>query len=175
MKKGIKTILLVLGILMVIVLIDTIQAFYFDNSPVLKIREYYNGGNLNYKDKGLFVDTYCETNGNKHTVIKGGHYSISDDTFYEKYNNNKSTQTSNIIKIRDRVEEENLTCDTAFEKFYEDENNEYYFSVIKSHYIIVTYNNGISEDIITALNSGRVTILDLDDFDIEYHIKEKKK
>lgn len=175
MKNSIKTIVIVLGILMVFVFIDTIQAFCFDNSPVLKIREYYNGGDLNYKDKGLFIDTYCGTNGNKDTVIKGFSYSISGGTSDEKYKNNNSTQASNIIKIRDRVKEENLSCDTAFEKFYEDENNEYYFSVIKSHYIIVTYNNGISEDIITALNSGRATIFDLDEFDIDYHIKEKAK
>ena len=81
MKKTVKKILVVLGILIALVLIDTVQAFTFDNSPILKIRKYYNGGDLNYKDVGLFVDTYCGTNGNKDTVIKGFSYSISDDTF----------------------------------------------------------------------------------------------
>lgn len=83
MKKSVKTVLIVLGILIALVLIDTIQAFAFDNSPVLKKREYYNGGDLYYKDTGLLVDTYCGTNGNKDTVMKGFSYSISDDTYDE--------------------------------------------------------------------------------------------
>ena len=79
-----------------------------------------------------------------------------------------------IIEIRDRTEEEELVCTEAEELFYEDETTEYYFNVIKSHYIIVTYNNGNSEDIVTALNAGRATIADLDEFGIEYHTEPKK-
>ena len=79
-----------------------------------------------------------------------------------------------IIEIRDRTEEEELDCAEAVELFYEDETTEYYFNVIKSHYIIVTYNNGNSEDIVTALNAGRATIADLDEFGIEYHTEPKQ-
>ena len=78
-----------------------------------------------------------------------------------------------IVEIRDQEKEENLPCDTALETFFEDENNKYYFSVIKSQYIIVTYSDGKSEDITTALKAGRVTIADLDEFDIEYHSEPK--
>lgn len=83
------------------------------------------------------------------------------------------TETSYIVEIRDRAREEGLPCDEALEKFYEDENNEYFFSVIKSHYIIVTYNNGNSEDIMTALDAGRASITDLDEFGIEYYTEPK--
>ena len=34
-------------------------------------------------------------------------------------------------------------------------------------HIIVTYNNGESEDLKTALNTGRVAVVDLDQFGIE--------
>jgi len=78
-----------------------------------------------------------------------------------------------VIEIRDRAKEENLPCDTALEKFYEDESKEYYFSVIKSQYVIVTYSDGSSEDIVTALTAGRVAIADLDEFGIEYHTEPK--
>ena len=78
-----------------------------------------------------------------------------------------------IVEIRDREKEENLPCDTALEKFYEDESNEYYFSVIKSQYVVVTYNDGSSEDIVTALNADRITMADLDKFNIEYRIEPK--
>ena len=39
---------------------------------------------------------------------------------------------------------------------------------------MVTYNNGNSEDIVTALNAGRATIADLDEFGIEYHTEPKQ-
>ena len=79
-----------------------------------------------------------------------------------------------IVEIHDRAKEEQLACAEAEELFYEDETNRYYFNVIKSHYIMVTYNNGNSEDIVTALNAGRATIADLDEFDIEYHTEPKQ-
>ena len=79
-----------------------------------------------------------------------------------------------IIQIRDRAVEEQLVCAEAIELFYEDEINRYYFNVIKSQYIEVTYNNGNSEDIVTALNAGRATIADLDEFGIEYHTEPKQ-
>ena len=82
-------------------------------------------------------------------------------------------QDTVVVEIRDREKEESIPCDAALEKFYEDESNEYYFSVIKSQYVVVTYNDGSSEDIVTALNAGKVTMADLDKFDIEYHIKPK--
>ena len=78
-----------------------------------------------------------------------------------------------IVEIRDREKEEGLPCDTALEKFYEDESNEYYFSVIKSQYVVVTYNDGSSEDIVTALNADRITMADLNKFNIEYRIEPK--
>ena len=79
-----------------------------------------------------------------------------------------------IVEIRDRAMEEQLPCAEAEELFYEDETTQYYFNVIKSHYIIVTYNNGNSEDIAAALNAGRATIADLDEFGIAYHTVTKK-
>jgi hypothetical protein len=79
-----------------------------------------------------------------------------------------------IIEIRDRTEYEPLECAEATELFYEDETTYYWFNVIKSHYIMVTYNNGNSENIVTALNAGRATIADLDEFGIEYHTEPKQ-
>lgn len=80
-----------------------------------------------------------------------------------------------IVGIRDRYEEGLVACSDAVEKFYEDENNWYCFGAIKSHCIIVTYKDGSSEDIVTALNAGRATIADLDKFGIEYQIEQKSK
>lgn len=81
--------------------------------------------------------------------------------------------TTFIADIWDRAKEENLPCDEAVEKFYEDETATYYFSCIKSHHIIVMDNTGRTTDIITALNEGLATIADLDDYGIEYFAEPK--
>ena len=70
MKKIVKTITIILEILIFILLIDTVQAKVFDNKPLLKIVEDYNGGNLYQKHKGILVDTYVFTDGNQETVFK---------------------------------------------------------------------------------------------------------
>ena len=108
-----------------------------------------------------------------------------ESTIATENNENTSTETTEdlseipggtrfIVEIRDRTEYEPLECAEATELFYEDETTYYWFNVIKSHYIMVTYNNGNSEDIVTALNAGRATIADLDEFDIEYHTEPKQ-
>lgn len=81
--------------------------------------------------------------------------------------------TTFIVDIWDRADEEQLPCDEALEKFYEDETNEYYFSCIKSHYIMVLDNTGRIVDIVTALNEGLATVADLDHYSIEYYTEPK--
>jgi len=79
-----------------------------------------------------------------------------------------------ILEIEDNTKEESYTCDMALEKIYEDDNNEYYFSCIKSKDIFVKYVNGEKENIKSALSRGRVTLKDLDACKIQY-ITEKKE
>ena len=62
----------------------------------------------------------------------------------------------------------------AEEEFYQDDNNVYYFPAVRSSRTIVTYLNGDSEDIVTALEAGRATIADLDRFGIKYFAKPKR-
>lgn len=78
-----------------------------------------------------------------------------------------------IVDIWDRAEEEQLPCDEALEKFYEDETNEYYFSCIKSHYVMVLDNTGRTVDIVTALNEGLATVEDLNHYGIDYYTEQK--
>lgn len=62
----------------------------------------------------------------------------------------------------------------AIEYFFEDGDNRYYFPYPNSTFIIVTYSNGDSEGIISALKAGRATIADLDRFDIMYGTEPKQ-
>ena len=76
-----------------------------------------------------------------------------------------------IENIVDRTKSERLPYDMAEEKFFEDSDNEYYFSGIYSHYVIVHYEDGSQEDVVIALNAGRATISDLDKFEVSYIVK----
>ncbi len=158
MKKGLKITIIIFCIVIAVFVVDSAQALIFNNSPIIKVRKYYDGGTLHYKDGGLFVDTYCGVNGVKDTVIKGFSYSL---TFDEK------------IEIIDKTKESNISCDEAEQKFYEDENFTYYYPCIKSEYVIVKYSDGSQETVEEALAKEKIKIGDLDKFDIHY-IKESK-
>lgn len=77
MKKWLKITLIVLGILIGIVAIDTLQAKIFDNSPLLKIRDNLDGGTTDYIDKGLFVNHYHCNDNEKVTTWKGTKFACS--------------------------------------------------------------------------------------------------
>jgi uncharacterized protein YceK len=79
-----------------------------------------------------------------------------------------------VVDIWDRTKEEQLVCADAEEKFWEDETNEYYFSCIKSQYIMVMDSTGRTIDVVTALENGLITIETLDDYGIGYHTEPKK-
>lgn len=74
MKKILRFISIILVILVGIVILDTFQANILNNSPILRIREDYNGGNTYYIDKGILVDHYYCSNKKEKTVWKKTKY-----------------------------------------------------------------------------------------------------
>ena len=64
--------------------------------------------------------------------------------------------------------------DDALEGFWKDEEYTYYFSSIRSQYIIVYYSDGTQEPVRDAMAAGRATIADLDTYGIKYY-KEPKE
>ena len=75
MRINIKRIIVILFILLAFLIIDSAQAKIFNNRPILKVVEDYNGGNLYQKDKGIFVYTYIFTDGTQKTVFRWEKYS----------------------------------------------------------------------------------------------------
>ena len=69
MKKE-KIIIITLCFIIVLIFLDFIIALSFNNSPIIKIRDYYNGGSTVYKDKGIFTNTYKCYDGKTKTVLK---------------------------------------------------------------------------------------------------------
>lgn len=78
-----------------------------------------------------------------------------------------------IVDIVDKTKTEDIVCAQALEKFYEDTENEYYFSCIKSSHIIVKFQNNYSENVKSAFENGNITLKDLDKFNIDYIIEKK--
>ena len=69
MKKSVKIFLLIFIVLIFIILLDTAQSKFFDNRPLIKITEDYNGENVYKRDKGIFVYTYNFSDGEKRNSI----------------------------------------------------------------------------------------------------------
>lgn len=85
---------------------------------------------------------------------------------YFQQNGNISKHVDNIVD--QSKNDPNISFDTAFEEIYRDAEYIYYFSVIKSKYVVVTYTDGTTANVKDALNAGDITLTDLDRFGIEY-------
>lgn len=88
----------------------------------------------------------------------------------QKSKNNE--QKMNFVII-DKGEEEQLTCASALEEFYEDKNYIYEWSCVKNSYMIVRYENGTTQLVSEALKDGNITITDLDKNNIQYYKRKK--
>ena len=94
MKKGIKIFLLIFIILVIVILLDTIQAKLFDSRPLIKITESYNGGSVYQKDNGIFVYTYIFSNETKKTVFRWEKYAPPIKEPADLYTNNNDSFNS---------------------------------------------------------------------------------
>ena len=155
-----KKVLIIIGVIVGIILLDSIQAFVFDNNPIIKIKEYYDGGDIKYKSKGILVDTVNCVNGIKDAQIKG--FSHSCDYM-----------GGNYIIVDKTKEIKDFACVEALEEFYEDNNYTYYWNCMKNKYMVVKYDDGTEETISQALLKGHIDIQILDKFDISYIKYEK--
>ena len=73
MKKK-KIVIISLCSIIGLIFLDFIIAISFNNSPIIKIRDYYDGGSTVYKDKGIFTNTYKCSDGKTKTVLKTTKY-----------------------------------------------------------------------------------------------------
>ena len=73
MKKK-KIIIITIISIISLIFLDFIIALSFNNSPLIKIRDYYNSGSTIYIDKGIFTNTYKCFDGKTNTVLKTTKY-----------------------------------------------------------------------------------------------------
>lgn len=107
MKKSKKTLLIIMGIFISFVIIDSGQALIFNNKPVLKLVENINGGYLYQKNKGILVDNYVCTNGTKKSVFKlQGYNCPSKKQEYAKSGEESNIEIKNngvVLRIKEKA------------------------------------------------------------------------
>ncbi len=107
MNKGFKITLIVLGVLVSVIILDTIQAKIFDNSPLLKIRENLDGGSIDYIDKGIFVNHYHCNNNEDVTTWKKTKFACS---IKEEINKNENSLFNNYLLNKICVDKDTNNC-----------------------------------------------------------------
>ena len=90
MKK--KKIIIILCSMIGLIFLDFIVALSFNNSPIIKIRDYNNDSFVVYNDKGIFTNTYKCSDGKTKTVLKTSKYVCS-------IKNNKEEDKKDTITI----------------------------------------------------------------------------
>ena len=154
MKRLYKLMIIIVVVIFLLFTIDLVFVFTI-NRPLLAVK-----GSDNYTYKGLFFDTYnCPEYPMVQIKMKGAKLRCSDISFVE----------SKVIEIVDTSKNiKDFTCAEALEQFYEDKDFIYYYSCIKSKYIIVRYENGYEETVKDALLNNKIKITDLDLYNISY-------
>lgn len=154
MKKSLKIIIGIIVIIAILLILDIASIFIFKR-PIFAVQ-----ARQPYTYTGLFYNTYyCPEYYTPQIKIKGTKFGCA-------------TSTTNIGKVKEIVDTtkdiKDFACAEALEQFYEDEKYLYYYSCLKSKYIIVKYENGYQETVENALKYGTIKITDLDTYNIDY-------
>ena len=155
MKKSIKIVTIIIISFILLTILDLIAIFTI-NRPLFAIK----------KDnvyKGIIYDVYdCAEYAIP--LIKNKDEKFSCINFELK-------TVKNIVDESKEIK--NFTCAEVLEGFYQDEIYEYFFSCMKSEYIKVIYSDNSKESVKNALKNNRITITDLDKYNIDYYKYEK--
>lgn len=154
MKKGLKIVLSIIGLIVILIIIDII-AIFMVNRPIFAIKtdDVY---------RGILYDTYnCEGSSMPVVKMKFTKYACV------KENKKANKKVKNIVDKSKDIKD--FACAEALENFYTDDEYRYYYSCIKSSYIVVIYEDGSEETVSEALEAGRIKISDLDTYGIQYY------
>lgn len=155
MKLKTKIIISIIASTFICIILDFICIFTFKR-PIFAIETI---DNTEYK--GLLYNTYnCSSYSYPQIKTKNTKFSCSV----------KPKKIGNVVAIVDETE----ICAQAIEIFYIDEKYIYSFGCIKSNSIIVKYDSNYQEPLSEALKNKRITIKDLDKYNIGY-IKEERQ
>ena len=155
MNKKLKIIIIIIVSIILGLLLDILCIFIIQR-PIFAVKNKEDS-----KYQGLLYDTYiCEEYSLPQIKMKGTKFSCATIP----------NEIGEIVDIVDKTE----ICAQAIETFYIDEQNVYKFGCIKSQNIIVKYASGYQETLPEAFRNNRVTIKDLDKYNIGYSKEERE-
>ena len=130
---------------------------------------YINKGDEAY----ILLDEHIKINGSSNLII-GQCIEITPTTVEETYPVRILTETINIVLCNNNVEimniiDESEVCAEALEEIYKDDEYTYYLPCIKSEMIKVIYSDNTELTLKKAFENSRITISDLDKFNIQYY------
>ncbi len=163
MKKGMKIVLIIVCIFVLCIVLD-ILSIYTRNKPIFAIKD-NNAEDIVYK--GLIYDTYnCREYSAPQIKAKWSKFICSNKLI--------PLEVKSDFKIIDKTE----ICAQALEKFYEDEQYEYYFHCIKNATTLLNFGKYFdgSDVIFTvkdALEKNMVTIKQLEEKGLDFIRKSK--
>ena len=167
MKSKVKNILIVICILIGIILLDTIQAVIFNNNPILKIREDYNGGSLYYIDKGILVKAYQYTDGKKDVVLRWEKYSPyeNDITQEQPYFFGKVIESTAQYILVEPNEGEEIRKSSDKISIGLGENNDMIYPVGTN--LKITYTGEIMESYPAQIKATNIEVKSADEFELK--------
>ena len=134
-----KVVIVTLIILVIVIFVDTIQAKVFDNRPIIKITEDYNGGNVYKMDKGIFVYTYNFSNGTKKTVFRWEKYVPPEKELVDlQTNNNINYENGNKSEV-DEIMEDSTNINVSI-------NNKKYNATIENNETAKTFISRLPQE-----------------------------
>ena len=138
MEKDLKISLIVIGVLVGIILLDSIQALIFNNNPILGIETKC------LKKEGILVNTY-HCNGDNVTKIKLFNSSCESELVCDNYIKDKDKKLEKIIK--ENYEKIHKITNGLSSSTYDYINNDYYKNIVNLgenavHVLINMTNNG---------------------------------
>lgn len=177
MKKSVKITLIVVGILVSIILLDTLQARILKNSPIISWKEEWFDS-YSYVDRGILMDTYyCIKDQDIATVswhLKNSKFSCPD------YEEHEGTQEDNehsffgkvieshqsyIIVEPNKDEEERRSSD----KFHIELGNENDAIYKVGTNVKITYEGMINESYPAQIGTTKIEVKSVDDFKLIFH------
>jgi len=174
-----KKIIISTSIILLLLFIFGIYSNYVDSArvrtghePKLTIKMVSNNGDkITYWGLGYKVIRYPSVSPNEPYKNSRG---VKMGSWFMTYKIPNDNDNLVIKEIKDLTKTMiAFSCAEALDKFYEDENYEYYYNCLKSKYIVVIYEDNSEETVKDALKKGHIKISDLDNYKIDYIKYEK--
>ncbi|MBE6156481.1 MAG: hypothetical protein E7161_01925 [Firmicutes bacterium] len=171
-----KKIIIFLSIIVGIIIVLGLYFRYIDSARVrngiepkftIKIVN-DNGNKVTYWGLGYKVIRYPSISPSEPYKNNKG---VKYGNWFIKYKLNQNKEILEIVDTTKNIKD--FVCAESLEEFYSDEQYSYYFSCIKSSYILVKYKDGSQITVSEALKNGEISISDLPNYNINYYKYEK--